>query len=626
MKTDKNFNYNFVNNSVNNDINQCYRKFLKKYSSKYGQHIPEYSLITQNLGYASRNNPINLVDSLEILICSVLLIPRLILLIVFGVLIFFFLFLSSINMPREYLNKPPTTPNSIIRRSLVRISFVFVRMALFFCFGMYYIKVNGKPATQKEAPIRLFVPHYSFLDALSLNYLFPHNFISSPVMKKEVADLLNLRALESIPVDRNNQTGKDAVTEELKRRSTGEEAGKWFPVLIAPEGTAMNGLGLLVFKLGAFTPGVPVQPVHLVVGRENRVSELYSNDTNKVNKCCSFFKSSQEFGNSYGRFIHGNQRISDLKMMLTGLMTFYTPATINYLDTITPTPAEKNDPILFSENVRSKIANAINLPKLDVCWEDLVFQEIIHAEFKEYNPIHGMVKFHKLRCLYQAKFKSLQKFYFEQYLGKFSSSDQQNDNQRYNFQAHFLKDENGKPQPLIKKQDLIKILDIKENSHSSSAIEITRQLDKISTWPEILNLAEALEIWIVCDKSRGIDIISKRIDSEEALQLEQEYQNKRIWKRQSSVAVWITNEDGELAEPNSFGNSFELTPINRPKTLRKTPSITSSYQTLRDLSTRVANDNTSISIRKSIAEIVEEEDRNEVIYKRLRSTPRVSEE
>merc|ERR1712013_613735 len=47
----------------------------------------------------------------------------------------------------------------------------------------------------------------------------------------------------------------------MKERST--DGKGWQQVLIFPEGTCTNRTALITFRLGAFIPGVPVQPVIL---------------------------------------------------------------------------------------------------------------------------------------------------------------------------------------------------------------------------------------------------------------------------------------------------------------------------------------------------------------------------
>lgn len=216
-----------------------------------------------------------------------------------------------------------------------------------------------------------------------------------------------------------------------------------------------------------------------------------------------------------------------------------------------------------------------------------------------------MVKFHKLRCLYKAKFKSLQKFYFDQYLGEPEPGNEQ----KFNFRQHFLEDEQGKIQPLITKSDFIKILNIKSNT--KSGIEITETLGEMETWPEILNLADALEIMIVYDKAKGIDVVSKRIESNEALELELKYKETHIWKRQSSVAVYIGDEDTFGDEQTPIQQSTSIRTVNRPTSIK----FSTSVQTFKDLSTRMTSE--TASIRKSIVEIIQEEEQSESIYKSI---------
>lgn len=51
--------------------------------------------------------------------------------------------------------------------------------------------------------------------------------------------------------------------EAIARRGHFAAAGEGPQVALFPEGTTTNGTYLLNFKVGAFKPGLPVQPVHL---------------------------------------------------------------------------------------------------------------------------------------------------------------------------------------------------------------------------------------------------------------------------------------------------------------------------------------------------------------------------
>ena len=49
------------------------------------------------------------------------------------------------------------------------------------------------------------------------------------------------------------------MTRFARRRAN--SGGKWPQTVLFPEGTCTNGKALIYFKLGAFSPSVPVQPV-----------------------------------------------------------------------------------------------------------------------------------------------------------------------------------------------------------------------------------------------------------------------------------------------------------------------------------------------------------------------------
>ena len=59
-----------------------------------------------------------------------------------------------------------------------------------------------------------------------------------------------------------HRTDPDSRRNTIRTMQERSEAGKgWQQVLIFPEGTCTNRSCLIPFRLGAFIPGVPVQPV-----------------------------------------------------------------------------------------------------------------------------------------------------------------------------------------------------------------------------------------------------------------------------------------------------------------------------------------------------------------------------
>ncbi|XP_006809533.1 lysophospholipid acyltransferase LPCAT4 [Neolamprologus brichardi] len=133
--------------------------------------------------------------------------------------------------------------------------------AVFFSLGFYWVKVKGRRANLKEAPVLVVAPHSSFLDML---VLCPAQ-LATVVSRSENTSLPVIGALlefnQSVLVSRKDPESRKKAVAQLNERLTSD--GYWPQMLMFPEGTTTNGSALIKFKPGAFLAGVPVQPVLL---------------------------------------------------------------------------------------------------------------------------------------------------------------------------------------------------------------------------------------------------------------------------------------------------------------------------------------------------------------------------
>ena len=65
---------------------------------------------------------------------------------------------------------------------------------------------------------------------------------------------------QPVYVWREDPNSRQNTIKEIVRRTT-STSEEWQQILIFPEGTCTNRTGLITFKLGAFYPAVPIQPV-----------------------------------------------------------------------------------------------------------------------------------------------------------------------------------------------------------------------------------------------------------------------------------------------------------------------------------------------------------------------------
>ena len=115
MKTDNGFNYNYPQSGP-------YRRFVNKYTKKYG-NIPEYALINQNIGYTTKWESFSIIEYVELIICSVLFIPRLLIFIGGVMFMMLWLKLASLGMPKEYYGADPITSRSWHRQLLLCLTY-----------------------------------------------------------------------------------------------------------------------------------------------------------------------------------------------------------------------------------------------------------------------------------------------------------------------------------------------------------------------------------------------------------------------------------------------------------------------------------------------------------------------
>ena len=109
----------------------------------------------------------------------------------------------------------------------------------------------------------------------------------------------------------------------------------WPQVFVFAEGTTTNATGLARFGTGGFRPGVPVQPVTISHG--NREAAVWTREQDH-------------------RLLH-----SLLLIMASPL----NKVTLEFLPVYTPSAEERQDPILFANNVQKVMAESLQIPATD---------------------------------------------------------------------------------------------------------------------------------------------------------------------------------------------------------------------------------------------------------------------
>ncbi|XP_026463128.1 lysophosphatidylcholine acyltransferase [Ctenocephalides felis] len=229
--------------------------------------------------------------------------------------------------------------------------------------GGMAITVKGKRASRKEAPILVVAPHSSFLDSV---IVYVTNMASIVVRLESnddfyVGKLINYT--QPVYVRRDDPQSRHTTIKEIIDRASSPL--DWPQLLVFPEGTCTNRSCLITFKPGAFTPGVPVQPVCI----------RYPNDPDTVTWTWD-----------------GPGALKIIWMTLTQV---HSRCEIEFLPVYYPNESEKNDPKLYAANVRQYMADALEVPVSDYTYADCKFMK----RAKKFNlPRQGcIVEFDKLR-------------------------------------------------------------------------------------------------------------------------------------------------------------------------------------------------------------------------------------
>ncbi|ROL29824.1 Lysophospholipid acyltransferase LPCAT4 [Anabarilius grahami] len=214
---------------------------------------------------------------------------------------------------------------------------LFLSRGVFFAVGFLWIKVKGRQAGLKEAPVLAVAPHSGFLDMLVLCATgLPIVVSRSENYKLPVVGAL-LEFNQAVLVSRKDPESRKKCVSQICERVTSD--GRWPQMLMFPEGTTTNGRALIKFKPGAFLAGVPVQPVLL----------HYPSDPDTVRWTWR--------GLSWlGALWHTTSQI-------------YTSVTVEFLPVYTPSQQEKENPDLYAENVQKLMAEAFGVPATDYVME-----------------------------------------------------------------------------------------------------------------------------------------------------------------------------------------------------------------------------------------------------------------
>lgn len=208
-----------------------------------------------------------------------------------------------------------------------RNAICYILRFMFFCCG-FNVKIIGRQADAENAPILCVAPHSTFFDALAVAVMGA----PSVVAKAETSSIPFWGSLISytqpVLVHRSDTNSRQSTIKQISERSEGRG---WQQVLIFPEGTCTNRSCLITFRLGAFIPGVAVQPVVV------------------------------RYDNMWDTVTWTWEGISAWRVIVYTLSQFYTNMSIEFLPPYKPSQEEVEDPKLFAANVRAVMADSLGV-------------------------------------------------------------------------------------------------------------------------------------------------------------------------------------------------------------------------------------------------------------------------
>jgi len=271
---------------------------------------------------------------------------------------------------------------------------------LAFVMGYLYIKKKGKLASSEEAPVVVIAPHFSFMDGIFCVAIGHLTYISRDENNHVPIFGHMVRLLQPISVKRSKRSAKEETVKEILRRARAK--GRWSNICVFPEGTTTNGQSLITFKPGAFLAGVPVQPVIFRYPKDAIAWTWIAPPT-----------------------------LHQIAYILSNINNQFE---IEFLPVYKPNEEEKQNPILFANNVRKIMAEALDVPTSEHSYEDCwLMQEAISKGL----PMEaGLVEYYKVNADLGINFEKLKEL-----LGRFAQIDSNKDGYiTFNELAQYMND------------------------------------------------------------------------------------------------------------------------------------------------------------------------------------------
>jgi len=212
--------------------------------------------------------------------------------------------------------------------------------------GVYWVTVRGVKNLDKAARFYTIAPHATIFDPIFVSSLREYNTgICVAAEKKRFITGFLFQCFNPIFVDPLNHESRKAAIEATLYRANAPE---WQGVkqIFFVEGTTHRGSTLQTFQLGAFKPGVPVQPIVIEI------------------PCWIEVLRSKITGTNINTSVRGagwaawSWDCNQLMVVLYILCSPWQPYHVTILPAYYPNQAEKECPRLFANNVREVMKTA----------------------------------------------------------------------------------------------------------------------------------------------------------------------------------------------------------------------------------------------------------------------------
>jgi lysophosphatidylcholine acyltransferase/lyso-PAF acetyltransferase len=306
-------------------------------------------------------------ETVKTLLVLVFLLPiRLLLLFIISLIGLGLVKLSILGLDETHFSSTSAEPPSRWRRRVLNLVRWLARLELF-CMGFYWIEEHRSASSvtskaddattswalnggdldamrkMETAPI-IVSNHVAIFESLYFFTRFAPSFVAKSDVRKIFIFGSGVTASASIFVERSEESSRQQVSKEIERRIRDYPPGSWPPLMIYPEQTTTNGSVIIYFKLGAFSAGLPVQPVAVRY--------------------------------PYRHFHPG--MVADIGLFKSFIFTclqVYNRMQVYYLPVHYPLSIEREQPALFAERVRQAIAKELQVPVSLHDITDLHFQK-----------------------------------------------------------------------------------------------------------------------------------------------------------------------------------------------------------------------------------------------------------